>query len=544
MIGLAVVTVLVLGFLAFRSSFASDEPARLDEADAYLAAWGEGDFATMAAGVAQPPPEFTALHQQMLASLQVREAAYEAGEAEVDGDRATVPFTAELTLGGLGVWRYESALNLVRGDDGWKVDWTPATLHPDLQQGERFARTRTAPSRAAIVDRNGLPLADGTAPLIVGTTGPATPEQAAALGPLVEAGDTVGTQGLQARYNDVLSGEPSGQVQIIGASGVPEVVHVFPGADGEPLTTTIDPVVQAAAENAIAVASGPAAFVAIESDTGEVLAVGNSPSDGLNRPISGAYPPGSTFKVVTSNALLGVGVDPDVNVTCPATANGFGNYAGESFGTIPFREAFYRSCNTSFIIQTGLLPEGALEASAEQFGFNTPYDIGIDSVGGSFPSPESQAELLAASIGQGKVTASPLHMASVAAAIDDGHWRAPTLIHGDQAPERPAPVDLDPDVVADIDTMMHEVVTEGTGYNAEVAGRDVAGKTGTAEFGAEDPPETHAWFIGFSDGIAFACLVEGGGSGGSVAAPVAGRFVAALPAPPPPTTTTTGGDDG
>ena len=543
-VALAVVTVLILGFLAVRSVGSSGGPTQLDEADAYLAAWGEGDLAVMAAAVADPPPEFTALHQQMLAGLGVREAVYEAGGAQIDGDRATVPFNAELTLGGLGVWRYENTLNLLRREGEWLVDWTPATLYPGMQQGQRFARTRTAPSRAAIVDRDGLPLAEGTAPLIVGTTAPATPEQAAAMGPFVEAGDTVGTQGLQARYNDVLSGEPSGQVQLIGADNVPEVVHVFEGAPGDPLVTTIDPQVQAAADNAISVASGPAAFVAIEPGTGEVLAVANSPSDGLNRPISGAYPPGSTFKIVTTNALLGVGVDPDGNVSCPATANGFGNFAGEAFGTIPFREAFYRSCNTSFIIQAGLLPEGALEASAEQFGFNVAYDIGIDAVGGSFPTPEGEGDLLASSIGQGRVTASPLHMATVAAAVMDGSWRAPTLIHGDQAPDRPEPIPLDEGIDGAIGEMMHEVVTVGTGVNAAVPGRVVAGKTGTAEFGPEDPPETHAWFVGFDKNVAFACLVEGGGSGGSVAAPLAARFVAGLPAPPPPTTTTTADDGG
>ncbi len=541
---LAVLTVLVLGFLAFRSVSSSGGPAHLDEADAYLAAWQEGDFASMAAAVAEPPAEFTAQHQQMLAGLQVRDSVYEPGGAQIDGDRATVPFTARLTLAGLGVWRYENTLNLLKREGEWLVDWTPSTLYPGMRSGQRFARTRTAPPRAAIVDRDGLPLAEGTAPLIVGTTAPATAEQAAAMGPLVEPGDTIGTQGLQARYNDVLSGEPSGQVQLLGADNVPEVVHVFQGEPGESLVTTLDPQVQAAAENAIAVASGPAAFVAIEPGTGEILAVANSPSDGLNRPISGAYPPGSTFKIVTTNALLGVGVDPDVNVSCPATANGFGNFAGESFGTIPFREAFYRSCNTSFIIQAGLLPDGALEASAAQFGFNVAYDIGIDSVGGSFPEPEGQADLLAGAIGQGRVTASPLHMATVAAAVEDGTWRAPTLIHGDQAPDRPDPIPLDEGIDATIGQMMHEVVTIGTGVNAAVPGRDVAGKTGTAEFGAEDPPETHAWFVGFDESIAFACLVEGGGSGGSVAAPLAARFVAALPAPPPPTTTTTVEGDG
>ena len=141
---LAVVTVLILGFLVVRSVGSSGGPTRLEEADAYLAAWEESDFPAMAAGVADPPPEFTALHQQMLSGLGVREAVYEPGGAQIDGDRATVPYRASLTLGGLGVWRYENTLNLLKRDGEWLVDWNPATLYPGMQQGQRFARTRLA----------------------------------------------------------------------------------------------------------------------------------------------------------------------------------------------------------------------------------------------------------------------------------------------------------------------------------------------------------------------------------------------------------------
>ena len=77
--------------------------------------------------------------------------------------------------------------------------------------------------------------------------------------------------------------------------------------------------------------------------------------------------------------------------------------------------------------------------------------------------------------------------------------------------------------------MMAEVTASGTGTAAAVAGKaPVSGKTGTAEFGNANPPATHAWFIGFQGDVAFAVLVEGGGVGGTVAAPVAGSFVAGL----------------
>jgi cell division protein FtsI/penicillin-binding protein 2 len=75
---------------------------------------------------------------------------------------------------------------------------------------------------------------------------------------------------------------------------------------------------------------------------------------------------------------------------------------------------------------------------------------------------------------------------------------------------------------------MSAVVNEGTGTGAKVPGKPVAGKTGTAEFGNDRPPKTHAWFVGFSGEYAFAVLVEDGGVGGQVAAPIAAKLVAGL----------------
>ena len=152
------------------------------------------------------------------------------------------------------------------------------------------------------------------------------------------------------------------------------------------------------------------------------------------------------------------------------------------------------------------------------------------------------------------MTASPLAMAAVAAAIDAGTWRPPHLLASSAGAATAAaagagpstttaanagpstttagaaPPPLDPGVVQTLRQLMGEVVASGTGTPAQVpGGPPVAGKTGTAEFGPGNPPATHAWFIGFRGDLAFAVLVEGGGVGGRVAAPVAARFLAGAP---------------
>jgi cell division protein FtsI/penicillin-binding protein 2 len=121
-------------------------------------------------------------------------------------------------------------------------------------------------------------------------------------------------------------------------------------------------------------------------------------------------------------------------------------------------------------------------------------------------------------------------MATVAAAVASGSWHEPTMVvpaspaGGPVASGRPLP----PGVAATLRELMLLVVEEGTGTAARLPGEPVGGKTGTAEFGTASPPRTHAWFIGFRDDLAVAVLVEDAGFGGSVAAPVARSFFAAL----------------
>jgi cell division protein FtsI/penicillin-binding protein 2 len=118
-------------------------------------------------------------------------------------------------------------------------------------------------------------------------------------------------------------------------------------------------------------------------------------------------------------------------------------------------------------------------------------------------------------------------MASVAAAVASGQWRAPTLTTQPAAPAVSAPA-IDPAVLTSLRGFMATV--DQVGGTAAGAGlpAGVFSKTGTAEFGHENPPQTHAWFIGYRGNLAFAVIVEGGGVGGQVAAPLAAKFLAAL----------------
>jgi cell division protein FtsI/penicillin-binding protein 2 len=380
-----------------------------------------------------------------------------------------------------------------------------------------------------------------SAGLLVGRVSPVTADDLKRLGGEYQTGDQVGHGGLEAAFERQLAGTPSGSVTLVDAAkpataaDVPAatVLYRFPGAPGTPLRTTLDPKLQAAGEQALAGVAKPAALVALQPSTGELRAVVNSPPGGsFDRALLGRYPPGSTFKVVTAEALLEGGLRPGDRVICPPTAavggRTFHNFEAEKLGTITFTAAFAASCNTAFVqLAAERLDPAKLAAAAGRFGFGADLAPGIPAVRGRFPAPADTTELAAAAIGQGRVSVSPLQMATVAAAVDSGAWRAPRLVAAPPAAPAPAPRPLDPRAAGALRGLMRAVVTQGTAAPAKLPG-PVSGKTGTAEFGSGSPLPTHAWFIGFRGDLAFAVVVEGGGVGGRVAAPIAARFLAAL----------------
>ncbi len=370
---------------------------------------------------------------------------------------------------------------------------------------------------------------------VIGSVGPITAEQLTRLGLPYESGDFVGQTGVEAQDERQLAGTPDGAITVVAADGttVGSPVLTLHGKAPVPVQTTIDLHTEQAAEAALNGTKLPAALVAIRASTGEVLAAVSRPDNTpFDRSLDGQYPPGSTFKVVTTAALLASGLTPDSPTTCPKTlaveGRTFKNFEGESAMNLSLERAFAVSCNTAFISLAGNLTGQQLIAAAQQFGFGTPPQPGLPAFGGQIPPPVDGVEKVASAIGQGRVLASPLQMAEVAAGVDSGVVHAPRLVMG--APDDTAKaVPLAPAVVDGLRTLMAAVVTGGTGTAANVSGSgQVYGKTGTAEFGNANPPMTHAWFIGFRGDVAFALVVEGGGVGGTVAAPLAAKFLRGL----------------
>lgn len=377
-----------------------------------------------------------------------------------------------------------------------------------------------------------LPYRTDFAAHLVGASGPITAEQLETLGYPYGPTDTVGRTGIEAAFEARLAGRPRTTIVRVNKFGriVDELLTVE-AVEPEPVRTTIDVDVQTAIESALRDEPLPTAVVVLEASTGEVLGIASRPlDDGFNRAVLGAYPPGSTFKIVTATALLSHGYAPTTEVACPGrvTIDGraFRNAGDRDLGTVDFTQAFAESCNTTFAAATAAdLDAAVLGATAATFGFGVDPILGIPSSAPTYPVPVDTADLAASAIGQGRVLTSPVHMASVAGAIAAGSWRAPTVI---RKADRTAGVELDPAITAAVADMMLAVVETGTGTNAAVPGVAVHAKTGSAEFGTGDSIATHAWFVGYWDGMAIAVLVEGGGGGGSVAAPIARRVIAEL----------------
>lgn len=397
-------------------------------------------------------------------------------------------------------------------------------------------RIQPLPGTVFQVDEGERAVPTGFAKGVLGSTGPATEEIAADSNGSIRVGEETGLSGIARTQNATLSGTAGIAVVAGPPEGPKRTLKAFPGTDGRDVTVTLDLRIQGAADDAVAATGQPSALVAIRISTGDVVAVANGPSGsgGYNRAFIGRYAPGSVFKIASTWSLLDHGLTPDTVVDCPATltvGKTFKNAGGFSLGAVPFRTDFARSCNTAFVSMAKQITPQQLADAAATLGYR-PHDLGAPMFQSSVPVDGDATEHAAQMIGQGRVEGNVLSVALMSASIASGTSVQPRLIVDPDAPDPVVGEPLPADRVAILRDLMRAVVTEGTGEAlASVPGDPVHAKTGTAEFGTESPPETHAWITGFQGDIAFAVVVEGGGGGGSVAGPIAADFLRRLAGP-------------
>ncbi len=393
----------------------------------------------------------------------------------------------------------------------------------------------------ALAVRDTLPLAPTRefAAALLGRVGPATAEVVEESGGSIVAGDEVGLSGLQARYDEQLRGSPGTAVVARGADDVLRTLFEVPATDGTDLVTTLSSDLQSRAEVALATlgAGAPAAaLVAIRPSDGAILATANGEgAAGADLAATGQYAPGSTFKVVSSLALLRSGLAVDDVVSCPPTTvvdgrsfKNYDDYPSSAIGDIPFVQAIAQSCNTALIANADRLAAGDLSAAAAALGLGVDHDLGFGVYFGQVPPAETETGAAADLIGQGTVLASPFAMATVAASVAAGRTVLPVLLPEHEVQQVAPEVPLTGREAGTLRGLMRAVVTTGSGrFLLDVPG-EIGAKTGTAEYGepnaAGDLP-THAWMIATRGDLAVAVFVETGVSGSQTAGPVLEAFL-------------------
>ena len=441
-----------------------------------------------------------------------------------DVDDLVAAFEAAVPGAGETVERIYARGSLV---DGW---FYPVTSVPTADADDARAALRGVHGALTRSVRGRSLLEPGLAQHVIGTVGPATREQLDELGPPYEAGDVVGQFGLERVF------EPD----LVDATRIQVVLRERPGAaprevltealqGGDAVRTTIDARVQRAVENALVGITSEAAVVVIDATDGAVRASASRPLEGYNRAFEGRYSPGGAFSMVTAEALLAAGVVPGREVSCPASAvvGGIGitNPTGAALGDTDLRTAFGGACDTTLAaLAAEELGAERLSAAAERFGVGSEPTLPLTAFGGSFPAPGDTAEVGAAAVGLARVEVSPLHLASMAAAARSGVWRPPHLMADDPAGDGRQ---LSGGTLDDLRALLRGGVVGGSAAAAAgTAGEEVEGVAGTGRAGVVE----HAWFAGSWGDYGFAVLVEGGGDGSVVAAPIAGRLIDELQA--------------
>ncbi|MFO3664742.1 peptidoglycan D,D-transpeptidase FtsI family protein [Anaerococcus sp. ENR0831] len=322
---------------------------------------------------------------------------------------------------------------------------------------------------------------------------------------------------------------------------------------GNDLHLTIDQNIQNLTYNYMSDHVGAA--VVMNPKTGEILAMVSNPTfdpnnidanwDNLiannngplvNRTTTGLYRPGSTFKIVTANAMLESNIDENYEDTGSELIQNFEikNFDGLTFGNLDLRKAFMYSSNTYFAAKTNEMGKETLANMTDRYMFNKTYPFDLEKYDSIIPYKElNQVDLAMTGFGYGKSQVTPLHMAMVTSTIaNDGVMMQPRLVktitdkEGKElyeAKEEKLSIVTSQRRANNIRDMMVDVVNEGTGKAAYIDGIQVAGKTGTTD---KSNGFIDAWFVGFAPAydpqIAIAIVVEDAAdTGGVTVAPIA-----------------------
>lgn len=508
----------------------------------------------------------------------------------VEGEDATETLRYQWTLAPGREFAYEATGKAERGDDQWRVVWSPAVLHPDLKPGMQFQYSEDSELQTPVLDRTGQPLMTwqtvgvitldrdhlGSAPALAALLAPIeptiTPEsirkqfdgtadrvvtvirlREADFRPIEERlravpGVGVAEQGdlltadralsspaiaeLPKVWHDRITRTAGWSVYLVGGDGAAaQRLTATPPAPTDPVRTSVDLRMQLLAQDAVAQEPRPTMLVAISPSDGGILAAAQNEAADAQGAIAfnGLYPPGSTFKTITTAAALKAGlVAPGTPVECPGRLTienrTIPNDDDFDLGTVPLTTAFARSCNTSMAALAARLPADALTTMARSFGIGVDYVIpGLTTVTGKVPAADTAAQRVENGIGQGTVTVSPFGLAVAEASLAHGSTITPTLVLGEKTTADHPSEPLPPTVVDALRAMMRATVTEGTATSLSDV-PDLGGKTGTAEFG--DNTHSHGWFAGIAGDIAFATLVVGGDSS-APAITVSGNFLRA-----------------
>lgn len=375
------------------------------------------------------------------------------------------------------------------------------------------------------------------------------------------------TSALEAAYSAELSGNDDSQF-------LSRLVNAAAGTtpQGGTVETTLDAQAQKAAWDALGGRKG--GVVAIDYKTGEVKALVTYPSYDpndlathdladstkawnrlnadpdkpmANRATKEIYPPGSTFKLVTSAAALEAGMSADdvidaSNYKLPGSTRVIAGNCGGS--DITLTRALMVSCNPGYARLGVKLGDEALRQQAERFGFGSKFLTDVGSAASRFPAELDAAQTAMSAIGEFEVAASPLQMAMVSAAIaNDGVLMEPRIVGRildkdlkvvSQTRPSQQSVALSRDNAEALQKMMVQVVTNGTGSSAQIPGATVGGKTGTAH--SDNVRRPYAWFTGWADNpsVAVCAFVEDAEipttdiAGGRVAAPIVKAVLEAL----------------